>query len=280
MGALPSQETSQRLDSPPAAVTINVYDIFLSDGGQVANSILRAMGTGAFHCGVEVYGREWSFRATCQFHTDTGLFSCPPKKCQGHVWRESVPMGMTFLYKMEVVSLLRNLAKQYTIESYDLLRNNCCHFSDRFCQSLNVGPIPYWTTNLAGAGAVMSEAASCAGMACGSRRSNMRVSSRNSLPRAPPPAPPPGCSPRSFWAGASTVGSEPVFAAPRRSRARAASAPSIFCALTGFGNDVDEHECSGAPRRPYQAHSNAVGGKAAYPDGVVSSDFVAVDCFN
>merc|ERR1719401_1782300 len=42
---------------------------------------------------------------------------------------------------------------QWRGEDYDLLRHNCCHFADALCVALGVGHIPFWVTNLAGAGA-------------------------------------------------------------------------------------------------------------------------------
>lgn len=116
------------------------------------NAILNTMGTGAFHCGVEVHGREWSFQCTPQ---GTGVFSCSPRRCHAHSYRTSVDMGKTWLTEREVSLLVEWMRGEWPGHSYDMLTRNCCHFSDELCRRLNVGPIPLWTTSLAGAGAAV-----------------------------------------------------------------------------------------------------------------------------
>merc|ERR1712060_603032 len=47
------------------------------------------------------------------------------------------------------------MGRDWPGSDYDLLRHNCCHFSDALCQALGVGPIPGWVTSLAGVGAML-----------------------------------------------------------------------------------------------------------------------------
>merc|ERR1719229_582486 len=54
--------------------------------------MLRPFGTGVFHCGVEVFGKEWSFRGT---EVGTGVFWCLPQNCSAHTYVETVYMGYT-----------------------------------------------------------------------------------------------------------------------------------------------------------------------------------------
>merc|ERR1719282_274777 len=49
------------------------------------------------------------------------------------------------------------MSKKWLGEDYDLLRKNCCHFSNEFAKRLGVGPIPNWVLNLAGAGATCQD---------------------------------------------------------------------------------------------------------------------------
>merc|ERR1712224_476437 len=113
---------------------------------------LRAVGTGAFHAAVEVQGSEWSYGYVDE---GTGVFDCEPKQCDMHQYRESLPMGETPRSAKEISDLLDRMASEWPGVEYDLLRKNCCSFSDAFCQELGVGPIPSWVTNLAGAGATL-----------------------------------------------------------------------------------------------------------------------------
>jgi len=153
MGAQPS---TVALPQPvrPMPVILHVYDLGQNVEVQALNSVLGAFGTGAFHCGVEVYGDEFSFNWK---NEGSGVFKCPPRACPGHTYRTSVDMGFTTLSPMQVEWILRVLREEWPGRSYHILNRNCCSFSDAFCKALGVGPIPLWTRNLASAGSAVSE---------------------------------------------------------------------------------------------------------------------------
>lgn len=132
----------------PIEVTLNVYDLGTSSAIRALNRVLRDLGSGAFHCGVELCGHEWSY-GHC------GIFSSPPRSCMGHNFSEAVPMGVAFLSRKEVLALVRFLERDWPGSKYDLMKHNCCQFANAFCQRLGVGGIPPWVTRLAGAGSAM-----------------------------------------------------------------------------------------------------------------------------
>lgn len=160
-----SPGTSRSLSSPglnwfkapqsSVFVTLHVYNIGTASIGRVLNRILKPLGTGAFHCGVEIYGCEWSYSDTTT-GTGDGVFPSRPMCCEGHDYAESVLMGRTATSEDEVVRLIRLLKKEWPVQEYDTLKRNCCHFSNELCQRLGVGPIPSWVMNLAGAGAAIA----------------------------------------------------------------------------------------------------------------------------
>lgn len=143
----------------PVPVNLHIYDIGTSRQIQFVNALLRHLHTGAFHCGVEVYGCEWSYSdvayAPGECPVGTGIFSCQPKHCEGHSYCESIPMGSTSMSEVEVGALLGLLRAEWPVYAYNTLRKNCCHFSDEMCHRLGVGSIPSWVMNLAGAGAAV-----------------------------------------------------------------------------------------------------------------------------
>ena len=49
------------------------------------------------------------------------------------------------------------MSKVWRGREYNLLRRNCCHFSDALCVRMGVGPIPTWVHRLADAGAALSD---------------------------------------------------------------------------------------------------------------------------
>lgn len=141
----------------PAPVFLHVYDIGTSGAGRAINNLLRPLGTGIFHCGVEVYGCEWSYSDTTTGDGD-GVFCSVPRCCSGYSYIESISMGSTATTEVEVLRLVDILKKDWPVNSYDILARNCCHFSDEFCQRLGAGSIPSWVTSLAGAGAAVAAA--------------------------------------------------------------------------------------------------------------------------
>uniref|UniRef100_A0A6T0WDF2 PPPDE domain-containing protein n=1 Tax=Alexandrium monilatum TaxID=311494 RepID=A0A6T0WDF2_9DINO len=134
----------------PAPVTLQIYDAGGTEVVKNVNKLLRAVGTGAFHTGVEVYGKEWSFGFTSD--GSSGIFSCPPRCCKTHAYRESVHLGETELSQLDVEALLSELSSQWRGGHYDVLRRNCTHFSEELCRCLGVGPVPAWVGNIALAG--------------------------------------------------------------------------------------------------------------------------------
>jgi len=137
-----------------AAVTLHVYDVGTAPVVAELNHALCALGTGAFHGAIEVYGREWSF-GYCQ--DGTGVFCCEPKGCTAHHYRESLSIGETKMTPAQAGTLLVRLQEEWPGNQYDLLRHNCVIFSDTFSRELGTGPIPTWVLNLGGAGATLQD---------------------------------------------------------------------------------------------------------------------------
>lgn len=145
--------TSQRINSSvsrgPAVVLLNIYDLGKSHGIQVLNSMLSALDTGAFHCGVEVHGREFSYEGGNG--PGSGIFSCPPKLCPGHTFYQSILMGEIMLTVDEVFAVVELLEIHWPAKAYHMLKKNCCHFCENFCLCLGVGPVPSKIKSLASA---------------------------------------------------------------------------------------------------------------------------------
>jgi len=124
------------------AVLLNVYD--LSEDWLMANEMFQQtleLG-GAFHCGVEIYGREWTFG------TD-GVFVSRPCFHQTHVYRQTIVIGHTRYCREDVVAVIADeLCPKWQGRSYDLLSRNCCTFSRALCRRLTGKNIPDWVDRL------------------------------------------------------------------------------------------------------------------------------------
>ena len=88
------------------------------------NEYLEAIGTGAFHAGVEVNGVEYSYG----YAPDrTGVFTCAPKGCKAHVYKDSLDMGATSKSASEIDEIIEEM-KEPSIETTNLLHTVVfCH---------------------------------------------------------------------------------------------------------------------------------------------------------
>merc|ERR1712084_144702 len=102
--------------------------------------------------GVEVQSLEWSYGCSmCE--TLPGISCAEPKSHPQHHYRQSVNLRPTKLSPEDIGDIISALIEEYPGDDYDLLRRNCCHFADDFCQRLGVGRIPGWIHRLARLGA-------------------------------------------------------------------------------------------------------------------------------
>jgi len=144
-------------------VVVNVYDLGDSKTIRRANKILKTLGTGAFHAGVEVFDMEYSYGGGPPDEVGTGVFAHKPKALTVHHFRQSINIGVTGLTRRMFFEMLETIAQDWKVNDYDILRHNCCDFSDDMCVRLGVGHVPSWVTNLADAGARIANAKHAAG---------------------------------------------------------------------------------------------------------------------
>mmetsp|Transcript_56143 Transcript_56143/g.180181 ORF Transcript_56143/g.180181 Transcript_56143/m.180181 type:complete len:327 (+) Transcript_56143:66-1046(+) len=136
-------------------VFLHIYDVGMSSEISILNRLLRPLNAGVFHCGVEVFGIEYSYSDTTT-GVGSGVFHCRPRLCDGHRYCETVRMGKTPTPEHEVEDLIQLLSSHWPVVAYDTLTRNCCHFCNEFCQRLGVGSIPKRVMNLASAGAAIA----------------------------------------------------------------------------------------------------------------------------
>lgn len=144
MKGLPKQATHK------AKVMLNVYDLNACYCAPGVNTMLKPMGYGLFHCGVEVYGLEssFSFIPDAQDPNHTGIFLCEPRCCDEHTFKEAVDMGRTSFTEVEVIRILKHMQGQWPSSSYKTLSNNCHHFCNAFLQELGCRSVPQWVMSL------------------------------------------------------------------------------------------------------------------------------------
>jgi len=145
-------ETSVRPkpDKDGYPVWLHVYDL-----GPVSKWVLNSWSSeGAFHCGIDVLGVEFSFQAisalTEDDRTTSGLTWHHPKSHPRHVYRESISMGSSPMRVADIGKLLEQLEKVWLARDYHCLRKNCTDFAQTLCQALKVPEsFPEWVHGVA-----------------------------------------------------------------------------------------------------------------------------------
>merc|ERR1712048_1414311 len=123
---------------------MGVYD--LGDYKRM-NDIFSAIGHtpigGAFHVGVEVFGREWSYGA------GRGITWDWPLNQDQYDYRGSLYLPQTQMKESEVRSVVRELLLVWPGSDYHWLHKNCLMFANELCMRLGVGKLPSWVDRAA-----------------------------------------------------------------------------------------------------------------------------------
>jgi len=138
-------------------VYIHVYDVSQEASIRklnrfTANKFSPVKFGGVFHAGVEVAKLEWSYGAS-MVESMPGIVCHEVKTHPQHRYRQTIFMGFTRMTSEEVADLIGCMVELYPGSDYELLRRNCCHFADDFCQKMGVGRIPGWIYRFARVGA-------------------------------------------------------------------------------------------------------------------------------
>jgi hypothetical protein len=122
-------------------VYLNVYDL------TPYNDYVHFAGLGAYHSGLEVYGREYSFGG--HEFSSTGVFVCETKSAPGARFQQSIEVGETDLSAAEVQSLVDSMSAEWAGNSYHLLTRNCNSFTNALCKRMLNRRAPFWINRLA-----------------------------------------------------------------------------------------------------------------------------------
>lgn len=132
---------------------VHVYDL-----GPLTKWTLNCWATdeshiGAFHCGVEVMGLEFSFQAvpgSKEGADVSGLTWHEPKSHPRHIYRESISLGLSPLGAFEISELLEGLERRWLARSYNCFSCNCTDFAAILVAGLKVPePFPAWIHGIA-----------------------------------------------------------------------------------------------------------------------------------
>jgi hypothetical protein len=123
-----------------SCVYLNIYH--LDDSWSDTNIMSQKIGLGgAFHAGVEIHGREWTYGKS-------GIECGEPRCHQVHVYHESICLGETGLTALDVDSVVRRMKSGWSGKDYHIFDYNCTTFADALTVELIGDHIPGWVGRL------------------------------------------------------------------------------------------------------------------------------------
>ena len=135
-------------------IIINVYDLL--PPGKLA-SALWYIGSSLLHTGVYIksLNREYAFGG----HDRPGMpgvyWTRPRTEPPGGTFRCELLQGFTCQTDEEIEILIRDVSQEFLGQSYNLLTNNCNHFTSRLCEKLTSCPAPSWLNRAASIGVAL-----------------------------------------------------------------------------------------------------------------------------
>ncbi|KAK6391074.1 hypothetical protein LTR65_004831 [Meristemomyces frigidus] len=130
-------------------ITISVYDLL--PPGRLS-SLLWTIGGSLLHSGVVVRGREYAYGGHNRRGV-TGVYWTKPKfEPPGGTWRCSILQGFTFRSEKEIDAIVKEVSDHFLGERYNLLTNNCNHFTSALCERLTSKASPAWLNRAASVG--------------------------------------------------------------------------------------------------------------------------------
>jgi deubiquitinase DESI2 len=120
---------------------------------------LWPLGLSLLHTGIVLNDREYAYGAADAATTEgnqTGIFWTRPRvEPPGGTFRCSILQGITFLSPTQIEEVLQEASTKFLGSQYNLLDNNCNHFTDHMCQALTHKGAPAWINRASKMGKVL-----------------------------------------------------------------------------------------------------------------------------
>tara|TARA_B100000745_G_C20020684_1_gene347080 strand:+ start:173 stop:640 length:468 start_codon:yes stop_codon:yes gene_type:complete len=126
-------------------VSINVYNL---DFKKMNNNCLGMFGIGLYHTGVVIDNTEYAFGMSEDENEHNGIYSIEPGTFNNN-WKCNLLVGEIYLNNFEIDCILSTFRHEYYAHEYDLIYNNCNHFTKRLCKELCNYTLPSWVNRAA-----------------------------------------------------------------------------------------------------------------------------------
>lgn len=134
---------------PKTDVKIHVYDLL--PPGRLA-SLLWYVGGAVLHSGVVVGDKEYAFGG----HNKPGLtgvyWTRPGLVPPGGTFKCEIPMGSSLRTREQIDQIVKEASQKFLGPSWNLLTNNCNHFTSFLCAELTGRGTPTWLNRAASIG--------------------------------------------------------------------------------------------------------------------------------
>ena len=118
----------------PLPIFLNIYDI------SCINRLLRVLGLGIYHTGIQIFDTEFAFYPNNNDHTGvTEEVPCSNKKIKFY---RQIKLGETSMSFKEIEEIISELKIEYIASTYDTFDKNCNHFTNEFSKKLLNCEIP------------------------------------------------------------------------------------------------------------------------------------------
>eukprot|EP00386_Alphamonas_edax_P006339 GDKI01020550.1.p1 GENE.GDKI01020550.1~~GDKI01020550.1.p1 ORF type:complete len:280 (+),score=46.94 GDKI01020550.1:93-842(+) len=146
----------------PNMVILHVYH--LHKHTSKINQLAQSMGTGLYHAGLEVYGREFCFGQTSDDEYP-GITENEPGGHAYHVRWKRLPLGETKKTEREIEQLLNDIKDDWKGSTYHILKKNCITFADYLASQMgdDIDPVPQWVKSAQEGGAKVHDGIAYAG---------------------------------------------------------------------------------------------------------------------
>ena len=138
-------------------IIINVYDLLPPSK---LSTVLWPLGLSLLHTGVVLDDREYSYGATPASpdgsSAQTGVFWTRPRlEPPGGTFRCSLLQGITYMSREEIQTLVRDVSARFPGSAYNLLSNNCNHFTNHMIRALTQREAPAWINRASRVGTML-----------------------------------------------------------------------------------------------------------------------------
>ncbi|KAI9716473.1 MAG: hypothetical protein M1812_005368 [Candelaria pacifica] len=133
-------------------ILINVYDLL--PPGRLS-SCLWAIGGSLLHSGVVINDKEYAYGGHDRPNLSGVYWTKPKLAPPGGTFRCELLHGFTLRPESEIEEILKETSNKFQGTSYNLLTNNCNHFTSYLCSTLTSRPAPAWLNRAASIGVAL-----------------------------------------------------------------------------------------------------------------------------